>query len=70
MSLSNRLVATPTTMPIAKLPKKTSMKTPMDSNKLKIVSFPASAPGLYFCAVSNSTMAIASFRIDSPKMIV
>jgi len=70
VNLSSRLVATPITTPIAKLPKKTNKKTPIDSNKLRIVSLPAAAPGLYFCAVSNSTIAIASFRIDSPKMIV
>jgi len=57
-------------MPINRLPKNTSMNTPMDSKRLRIVNFPASAPGLYFCAVSNSTIAIASFKIDSPKMMV
>ena len=64
----------PTMTPIAKLPKNTSRKIPMASKRLKILRVPTSAPGLplgtYFCAVWNSTMAIASFSIDSPKIIV
>ena len=70
VNFSNRLVARPTIIPNAKDPKKTSKKTPIDSNKLKIVSFPLLAPSLYFCAVSNNTIAMASLRIDSPKIMV
>ena len=70
VNLSRRLVAKPTARPMTKEPKKTSKKTPILSKKLNGVNVPAFAPVLYFCAVSKSTMAIASFRMLSPKMTV
>jgi hypothetical protein len=59
----------PTTTPMTKLVKKTSKKMPMASNRLMMFKFPA-APSRYLWAVSNRTMAMASLRIDSPKMTV
>ena len=58
----------PTMTPMKRLPKKTPKKMPTASNRLKIPS--VSAPSLYFWAVSNKTMAMASFRMDSPKIRV
>lgn len=55
---------------MAKLPKKTPKKIPMASNRLKMLNASAAPPALYFCAVSNNTMAMASLSIDSPKMTV
>ena len=51
-----------------KLPKKTPKKIPMASNRLRILRDISGL--LYFCAVSNKTIAMASFRIDSPNMTV
>lgn len=59
----------PTITPITKLVKKTSKKIPMASKRLMMFKFPA-APSLYLCAVSNNTIAMASLRMDSPKIIV
>lgn len=70
VSFSSKLVSRPMTTPIMTEPVNTSKKTPILSNKLSTVSFPAVAPSRYFCAVSKSTIAIASFRMDSPKMHV
>ena len=70
VSLRRRLVAKPTASPMIRLPKKTSRKMPMLSNRLSTVNFPAVAPSRYFCAVSNKTIAMASFKMDSPKMTV
>jgi hypothetical protein len=42
----------------------------MASKRLTIPRLPAAPPSLYLWAVSKRTMAIASLRIDSPKMIV
>lgn len=64
-----RAVPTPTTTPIIKLVKKTSKNIPIASNKLMMLRFPA-APSLYLWAVSKRTIAMASFRMDSPKMMV
>lgn len=61
----------PTMIPIMRLPKKTRKNMPMASKKLAMVREPPLLPsGLYLCAVSKMTIAIASFRIDSPKMTV
>lgn len=65
-----RAVPIPTTTPITRLPKKTSKKTPMASNNVKKVKFPAALPSLYRWAVSNKTIAIASLRMDSPNITV
>ena len=62
-------MANPMASPIIKLPKNTIKNTPMDSKKDRGVSFPTLG-SLYFRAVSNNTMAIASLRMDSPKMTV
>lgn len=51
-----------------KLPKKTPKKIPMASKRLRILRDMSGL--LYFCAVSNKTMAMASFKIDSPNMTV
>jgi hypothetical protein len=59
---------TPIITPMNRLPKKTPKKIPKASNKLTMPS--DSAPSLYFCAVSNNTIATASLRMDSPKMMV
>ena len=58
----------PTMTPMTRLPKKTPKKMPKASKRLRIPS--VSAASLYFCAVSKSTMATASFKMDSPKMSV
>ena len=68
VNLSISDVAIPTKMPISKLPKKTPKKIPMASNRLRMLSLDDVL--LYFWAVSNRTMAMASFRMDSPKMMV
>lgn len=61
----------PTATPIIRLPKNTSKKVPMASKKLMMLKDPPLAlPGLYLCAVSNNTIAIASLSIDSPNMTV
>ena len=68
------VVRIPTATPMMRLPKNTSKNIPIASKKVKTVSeaacFPDSTSGTYFWAVSKSTMAMASFRIDSPKMTV
>lgn len=68
VNLSIREAPIPTMTPMNRLPKKTPKKMPKASNRLTMPN--DSAPSLYFCAVSNKTMATASFRIDSPKMRV
>ena len=72
VNLRPKVIKMPTATPINKLPKKTSKKMPIASNRLKTLNEPALLPPAvtYFCAVSNSTMAMASLRIDSPKMTV
>lgn len=62
-------VAIPTTTPTNILPKKTSKNSPIASKRFRKVKEPASLSA-YFCAVSNRTMAIASLRMDSPKITV
>ena len=69
VNLSSSAVAAATTTPISRLPKNTSTKMPMPSRKLRN-PISVSSPFLYLCAVSKMTMAMASFRIDSPKMMV
>ena len=64
-----KAVPTPTITPIIKLVKKTNKKIPMASKRLMTFRFP-DAPSLYLWAVSNSTIAMASLRMDSPKMTV
>lgn len=71
-------VPMPMSSPMTKLAKKTPKNSPMDSSNVKSVKEPlcvstsgsADSVGLYFCAVSKSTIAMASFKIDSPKMTV
>ena len=58
----------PTITPMNRLPKKTPKKIPKASKRLMMPK--DSAPSLYFCAVSNKTIATASFRMDSPKIRV
>ena len=61
----------PTMIPIIRLPKKTRKNIPIASKKLVMVKeLPLLPSGLYLCAVSKMTMAIASFKIDSPKITV
>ena len=69
VNFNSRLVPSPMRRPMIKLPKKTIKNTPIDSKKDRGVSFPTLG-SLYFRAVSKSTIAIASFNIDSPKMTV
>lgn len=64
-----RAVPTPTITPIIRLVKKTNKKIPMASNRLITFKLPV-APSRYLWAVSNRTMAMASLRMDSPKMMV
>lgn len=66
-----RAVAIPTTTPMRRLPKNIRKKRPIASNRLTMESEPPLGPsGRYCWAVSNMTIAMASLRIDSPKMIV
>jgi hypothetical protein len=53
-----------------RLVKKTSKKMPMASNRLIMFRLPETPPSRYLWAVSNKTMAMASLRMDSPKMTV
>ena len=73
--LSPNVVPIPTRTPMNRLEKKISKKIPTASKKLRIDKGGAgtsvsTAFGTYFWAVSKSTMAMASFNIDSPKMTV
>jgi hypothetical protein len=70
MYFSARAVPIPTTTPMMRLPKKTSRKIPIASKSVMKVRFPAALPSLYRWAVSNSTIAMASLRIDSPNITV
>ena len=71
VNFRSRAVAIPTTTPIIRLPKKIRKKMPTASNRLTMVADPPLGPsGLYLCAVSKMTIAIASLRMDSPNMIV
>ena len=72
VNFSPSVIKMPTATPISKLPKNTIKNIPMASNMVRTLSEPTLWPSTstYFCAVSNSTIAIASFRIDSPKMTV
>ena len=69
VNFNNRLVPKPIITPMNKLPKNTIKNMPMLSKKLKGVKVPTEA-SLYFRAVSKSTIAIASFKMLSPKMTV
>lgn len=62
-------VVIPTNTPTNMLPKKTSKNSPIASKRFRNVKEPASLSA-YFCAVSNKTIAMASLRIDSPKITV
>ena len=71
MYFSKSAVPIPTATPRTKLPKKIKKKYPMASKKPATERAPClTPPGLYRCAVSKMTIAIASLRIDSPKMTV
>jgi hypothetical protein len=70
MYFSARAVPMPTATPMTRLPKKTSKKIPMASKSVIKVKFPAAPPSLYRWAVSNKTIAMASLRMDSPKITV
>jgi hypothetical protein len=58
----------PMIRPMARLQKKTKRKLHVASKRLRNPSL--WPPFLYSLAVSKRTMAMASFRMDSPKMIV
>lgn len=68
VNLSIKEAAMPTRIPINRLPKNTPKNMPMASKRLRRLN--AIARSLYFWAVSKRTIAIASFRMDSPKMTV
>ena len=71
VNFRSRAVPMPTTTPIKRLPKKTKKKMPMASKRLTMVKDPPLGPsGLYLCAVSKMTIAIASLRMDSPNIMV
>ena len=71
VNFNRSAVPMPTMIPMMRLPKKTRKKMPMASKKLAMVKEPPRLPsGLYLCAVSKMTMAIASFNIDSPNITV
>lgn len=69
VNFKRRLVPKPMMSPMNMLPKNTIRKIPMLSKKLNGVNLPTLL-FLYFCAVSKSTMAMASLRMLSPKMMV
>lgn len=71
VNFSSRAVAMPTATPMSRLPKKTRKKMPIASKKLTMVKDPPLGPsGLYLCAVSKMTIAIASLSMDSPNITV
>lgn len=74
VNLSRSEVPMPTQRPIKRLPKKTRRKVQKLSMSFKGVRpelfSEFSADCLYLWAVSKRTIAIASFRMDSPKMTV
>lgn len=71
VNFSRSAVPMPTRTPMRRLPKKTKKKIPMASKKLANVREPPlAASGLYLCAVSNMTIAMASFRRASPNITV
>lgn len=61
-------VKMPTSAPIDRLPKNSDKKYQMPWRALPIPMPPPLVPALW--ADSKMTMATASFRIDSPKMMV
>lgn len=69
MNFSPKAVTMPTIHPMIKLPKKSLKKIQMPQNRPRI---PRELVGsaFAFCADSKMTMAMASLRMDSPKMMV
>jgi hypothetical protein len=58
----------PTKIPMSKLPKNTPKNIPIASNRLRMLK--DISGDLYFWAVSKRTIAIASFKMDSPNITV
>ena len=68
---SKSAVETPTATPNSILPKNIRKKYPIASKKPDTERAPCLIPpGLYRCAVSKMTIAMASFKMDSPKITV
>jgi hypothetical protein len=68
--LSPSAASIPTAAPMKRLPKKSLKKIQIPHNRLKTPSVVAPPALEAFCADSKMTMAMASLRIDSPKMMV